>query len=89
MIMSSHTARVEWGEDKASYGGSGSPSIMAAIESYLGDPLPEAAVPAKIEEVNFNPQYITAIAKFVHLDAIRRSGSTSSSSTACTDAGAA
>ena len=30
--------------------------------------------PAKIEEVDFNPQYITAIAKFVDLEAIRRSG---------------
>jgi len=47
---------------------------MAAIESTLGDPLPDAAAPAKIEEVDFNPQYITAIAKFVDLDAIRCSG---------------
>jgi hypothetical protein len=57
MITSSHNP-AEWNgvKYKASYGGSGSPSIMAAIESYLGDPLPErAAAPAKIEEVDFNP----------------------------------
>jgi phosphomannomutase len=47
---------------------------MAAIESALGDPLADAATPAKIEEVNFNPEYIAAIAKFVDLDAIRASG---------------
>ena len=75
MITSSHNP-AQWNgvKYKASYGGSGSPSIMAAIESTLGGPLPDAAVPAKIEEVNFNPQYITAIAKFVDLEAIRRSG---------------
>jgi phosphomannomutase len=75
MITSSHNP-AEWNgvKYKASYGGSGSPSIMASIESYLGDPLADAAAPAKIEEVNFNPEYITAIAKFVDLDAIRGSG---------------
>jgi len=75
MITSSHNP-AQWNgvKYKASYGGSGSPSIMASIESYLGDPLADAAAPAKIEEVNFNPEYITAIAKFVDLDAIRGSG---------------
>jgi phosphomannomutase len=75
MITSSHNP-AEWNgvKYKASYGGSGRPAIISAIESYLNLALPDAAVPAKIEEVNFNPQYITAIAKFVDLDAIRRSG---------------
>jgi phosphomannomutase len=75
MITSSHNP-AQWNgvKYKASYGGSGSPSIMAAIESYLGAPLAEAAVPAMIEEVDFNPDYIAAIAKFVDLEAIRRSG---------------
>jgi phosphomannomutase len=75
MITSSHNPAAWNGvKYKASYGGSGSPSIMAAIESALGDPLADAATPAKIEEVNFNPEYIAAIAKFVDLDAIRGSG---------------
>ncbi|MGP8261079.1 MAG: phosphoglucomutase/phosphomannomutase family protein [Acidobacteriaceae bacterium] len=75
MITSSHNP-AEWNgvKYKASYGGSGSPSIMASIVNYLGLPLPDAAAPAKIEEVNFNPQYIEAIAKFVDLEAIRCSG---------------
>ena len=75
MITSSHNP-AQWNgvKYKASYGGSGSPSIMASIESYLGLPLADAAAPAKIEEVDFNPDYITAIAKFVDLDAIRGSG---------------
>ena len=75
MITSSHNP-AEWNgvKYKASYGGSGKPSIMTAIESYLGKPLPKAATPAAIEEVDFNPDYIAAIARFVDLDAIRASG---------------
>jgi len=79
MITSSHNP-AEWNgvKYKASYGGSGSPSIIAAIEGYLNLPLPEAGAPApapaRIEEVNFNPEYITAIARFVNLNAIRESG---------------
>ena len=44
MITSSHNPP-EWNgvKYKASYGGSGLPSIMTAIESYLGQPLPAAA----------------------------------------------
>jgi phosphomannomutase len=75
MITSSHNP-AEWNgvKYKASYGGSGLPAIIASIESYLNVPLPAAASPAKIEEVNFNPAYIEAIAKFVDLDAIAKSG---------------
>jgi phosphomannomutase len=75
MITSSHNP-AEWNgvKYKASYGGSGKPSIMTAIEGYLGKPLPKSAKPAAIEEVNFNPEYVAAIAKFVDLDAIRASG---------------
>ena len=74
MITSSHNP-AQWNgvKYKASYGGSGSPSIMNAIESNLDVPLANAASPAKIEEVDFNPKYIAAIAKFVDLDAIRSS----------------
>src|SRR5581483_10670 len=38
---------------KACYGGSGKPSIMSEIESYLEKPLPKASTPAKIEETDF------------------------------------
>ncbi len=75
MITSSHNP-AEWNgvKYKASYGGAGKPSIIAAIESYLEKPLAKAAVSGKIEEVDFNPEYVATIAKFVDLEAIRRSG---------------
>jgi phosphomannomutase len=75
MITSSHNP-AEWNgvKYKASYGGSGLPSIMTSIESYLGKRLAKSAAPAAIEEVNFNPDYIAAITRFVDLDAIRASG---------------
>ncbi len=75
MITSSHNP-AEWNgvKYKASYGGSGKPSIIAAIESYLGKDLPCAAPPAKIEEVDFSPEYIAAIEAFVDLKAIKASG---------------
>ena len=75
MITSSHNP-AEWNgvKYKASYGGSGSPSIMTAIEEYLGKALPKSATHAAITEVDFNTEYVAAIARFVDLDAIRRSG---------------
>jgi phosphomannomutase len=59
---------------KASYGGSGSPSIISSIETYLDKPLPAAATPAAIEEVDFAPPYIAALEAFVDLPAIKASG---------------
>jgi phosphomannomutase len=75
MITSSHNP-AEWNgvKYKASYGGSGKPSIMTAIEGYLGKTLPKTATPAGIEEVDFNPEYVAAISRFVDLDAICGSG---------------
>jgi phosphomannomutase len=75
MITSSHNP-AQWNgvKYKASYGGSGKPSIMTSIESYLGKPLPDGAKKGKIEEVNFNPSYITALARFVDLESIKNSG---------------
>jgi Phosphomannomutase len=75
MITSSHNP-ADWNgvKYKASYGGSGLPSIMTSIEGYLGKPLAKSATPAAIEEVNFNPDYVAAITRFVDLDAIRASG---------------
>ncbi len=75
MITSSHNP-AEWNgvKYKASYGGSGSPSIMAAIESYLGKPLPRADKPASIAEADFHDRYIEALAAFVDLESIKKSG---------------
>jgi alpha-D-glucose phosphate-specific phosphoglucomutase len=75
MITSSHNP-AEWNgvKYKASYGGSGSPSIIASIETYLDKPLPKADVPGKIEEVDFAPPYIAALEAFVDLKAIKASG---------------
>jgi phosphomannomutase len=75
MITSSHNP-AEWNgvKYKASYGGSGKPSIIASIESYLTKPLPDAATPAPIEEVDFSAPYIAAIEAFVDLAAIKASG---------------
>ena len=74
MITSSHNP-AEWNgvKYKASYGGSGSPSIIAKIETFLDEPL-ALQEPAKIEEVNFNPPYVEALEKFVDLAAIKASG---------------
>ena len=75
MITSSHNP-AEWNgvKYKASYGGSGKPSIISAIEGYLDHPLAKAASPAKIDELDFNDDYIAAITKFVDLEAIKASG---------------
>src|ERR1700722_19186336 len=74
MITSSHNP-AEWNgvKYKASYGGSGKPSIIAAIEGYLDEPLDLAPVAGKIEEVDFNEVYIAAITNFVDLEAIKAS----------------
>ena len=75
MITSSHNP-FQWNgvKFKASYGGSGKPSMIAAIESYLGKPLAHAPVAAKIERVDFLPAYIEKIAGFVDLHKIAASG---------------
>jgi len=75
MITSSHNP-AEWNgvKYKATYGGSGKPSIMTSIESYLLKPVPQAEKAAAIEEVDFGPEYIAALEKFVDLKAIKASG---------------
>ncbi len=75
MITSSHNP-YQWNgvKYKASYGGSGKPSIMAAIESQLGKAMPLASNPALITRVDFRPSYIQAIAAFADLDRIAASG---------------
>ena len=75
MITSSHNP-AEWNgvKYKASYGGSGKPSIIASIETYLGKELPKADKPAVMEEVDFSGPYIAALEAFVDLKAIKASG---------------
>jgi phosphomannomutase len=75
MITSSHNP-AQWNgvKYKAWYGGSGKPSIIAEIESYLGKPVARAAKPAAIEEVDFLPAYLKAIESFTSLDALAKSG---------------
>jgi len=75
MITSSHNP-YQWNgmKYKASYGGSGKPAIMAAIESQLGKALPRAASPARITPINFLPSYIAAIEAFADLKKIAASG---------------
>ena len=75
MITSSHNP-AQWNgvKYKAWFGGSGSPAIIAAIESFLGAPVPQVAQPAAIEEVDFITPYMAAIEKFADLELIAKSG---------------
>ena len=75
MITSSHNP-AQWNgvKYKASYGGSGKPSIIAQIETYLGKPAPRAAKPAPITETDFLPLYLAAIKSFADLGLIAKSG---------------
>jgi phosphomannomutase len=71
MITSSHNP-AEWNgvKFKASYGGSGSPAIMAAIEGYLGQGAPVAASSGAITEADFLSPYVEAISVFADLKRI-------------------
>jgi phosphomannomutase len=75
MITSSHNP-AQWNgvKYKAWYGGSGKPSIIAEIESYLGQAVARSASPATIEEGDFLPPYLKAIESFADLDLIAKSG---------------
>jgi phosphomannomutase len=75
MITSSHNP-AQWNgvKYKAYYGGSGSPSIMTEIATYLGEPVAIAPTPAPIAEVDFQSPYVEAISKFADLDVIAKSG---------------
>jgi phosphomannomutase len=75
MITSSHNP-AQWNgvKYKGWYGGSGKPSMIAAIESYLGQPVKKAAQPAPIAIVDFLPSYLKAIESFADLDKIAKSG---------------
>src|SRR5271154_3589427 len=66
MITSSHNP-AQWNgvKYKAAYGGSGSPSIMAEIATYLGEPPEVAATAAPIAEGDFQTPYIKALQEAV------------------------
>jgi phosphomannomutase len=75
MITSSHNP-AQWNgvKYKGWYGGSGKPSMITAIESYLGQSAPRPAQPADISEVDFLSSYLKAIETFADLDLIAKSG---------------
>jgi phosphomannomutase len=75
MITSSHNP-AQWNgvKYKGWYGGSGKPSMIAEIESRLGQPAPRSPQPAPIAEVDFLPPYLQAIETFADLDLIAKSG---------------
>ncbi|MGD0801241.1 MAG: phosphoglucomutase/phosphomannomutase family protein [Terracidiphilus sp.] len=75
MITSSHNP-AQWNgvKYKGWYGGSGKPSMIAEIESRLGQPVVRPAQPAIIEEVDFLPPYLAAIESFTSLDKLAKSG---------------
>ncbi|HEY2860318.1 MAG TPA: phosphoglucomutase/phosphomannomutase family protein [Terracidiphilus sp.] len=75
MITSSHNP-AQWNgvKYKAWYGGSGKPSIIAEIESFLGRPVAKSAQPAAIREFDFLPDYLAAIESFADLNLIGKSG---------------
>jgi phosphomannomutase len=75
MITSSHNP-AQWNgvKYKGWYGGSGQPSMISAIESYLDKPVPLAIQSAPITEVDFLPSYLKAIENFADLDLIAKSG---------------
>ncbi|MGC1463990.1 MAG: phosphoglucomutase/phosphomannomutase family protein [Terracidiphilus sp.] len=75
MITSSHNP-AQWNgvKYKAWYGGSGKPSIIAEIESYLGKPVARSGKAATITEIDCLPTYLNAIESFADLDLIAKSG---------------
>jgi phosphomannomutase len=75
MITSSHNP-FNWNgvKYKASYGGSGRPAIMAAIEAELDKELSRSGSKGAITETDFKGPYIDAIKKFADLDKITGAG---------------
>jgi phosphomannomutase len=75
MITSSHNP-FNWNgvKYKASYGGSGRPAIMQAIEAELDKPSARASKPGTITETEFKQPYVEAIKKFADLDKITSAG---------------
>ena len=72
MITSSHNP-ANWNgvKYKASYGGSGTPTIMKQIESYL-DVTPIRKSGGKVEAFDFKTPYLEVLRSFADLDAIAK-----------------
>ncbi|HEY6272706.1 MAG TPA: phosphoglucomutase/phosphomannomutase family protein [Terriglobales bacterium] len=75
MITSSHNPW-NWNgvKFKATYGGSATPGIIAQIEAEVRAGVMPKGKPAKIEETDFKPAYVTAITRFADLDKIAKVG---------------
>jgi phosphomannomutase len=75
MITSSHNPW-NWNgvKFKATYGGSATPAIIAHIEAEVRAGAMPQGIPAKIEEADFKPAYVEAIARFADLDEIAKAG---------------
>src|SRR5215831_12370978 len=75
MITSSHNPW-NWNgvKFKATYGGSATPAIIAKIEANVHAGAMPKGEPAKIEEADFKPAYLEAIARFADLDKIAKVG---------------
>jgi phosphomannomutase len=75
MITSSHNPW-NWNglKYKASYGGSGRPAIMQAIEVELDKPTPKTQKAGSITDTDFKLPYVDAIKKFADLDIIAVTG---------------
>jgi phosphomannomutase len=75
MITSSHNPW-NWNgvKFKATYGGSATPAIIAQIEAEVRAGAMPQGTPARIEEADFKPAYVEAIARFADLDKIAKAG---------------
>jgi phosphomannomutase len=75
MITSSHNP-YQWNglKYKASYGGAATPAIIAKIERRLGERARPSATKASITETDFQSEYVKALADFVDMVQIARSG---------------
>jgi phosphomannomutase len=75
MITSSHNP-FNWNgvKYKASYGGSGRPAIMQAIEAELDQAVRKAGTKGTIADTDFKQPYVAAIKKFADLDRVAGAG---------------
>jgi phosphomannomutase len=75
MITSSHNPW-DWNgvKFKATYGGSATPAIIAAIEAEVRAGAMPKGTAAKIEQADFTTPYVQAITRFADVDTIARAG---------------